>query len=276
MQLPFCKMHGLGNDFVVFDFIDQKQELTTEQIRFVADRHFGVGCDQLLIVEKPNSPENDVLYRIYNADGDEVEQCGNGARCIAVYLREKRGIKKPAISAETQKGVIHLYNEAYGHVRVDMGVPDFSLEGIGLNTDSQKDKYSVNIDSHTIQFNAASMGNPHAVIEVERLDDYPIENIAPSIQQHPMFKNSVNVGFMQTVDPSHIKLRVYERGVGETLACGTGACAAVVVGRQYQGLEPSVDVTLPGGVLNILWEGDGEKVWMTGPATLVFEGTINL
>ncbi len=269
-------MHGLGNDFVVLDFIDHKQELSSEQIRYIADRNFGIGCDQLLALEKPNSIDNDVLYRIYNADGDEVEQCGNGARCIAVYLREKRGIDKSIISAETQKGVIHLYNEANGHVRVDMGVPDFSTQGIGLNTDSQKNEYLIDVDSQTFDFNAVSMGNPHAVIQVEGLEDYPIASIAAPIQQNALFENSVNVGFMQIVDSSNIKLRVYERGVGETLACGTGACAAVVVGRQYHGLESSVDVTLPGGSLNIQWDGDGEQVWMTGPAKLVFEGKISL
>lgn len=269
-------MHGLGNDFVVLDFLEQAQPLTSEHIRFMADRHFGIGCDQILIIEPATLADADVLYRIYNADGDEVEQCGNGARCIAAYLCERHQVSKDTITAETTTGVIHLYNEDKGHVRVDMGVPDFSPSTIGLNRSQPEDIYSLSIDGHNISMSALSMGNPHAVIAVENTAEYPVTSIAPQIQQDSLFQNGVNVGFMQILDQKTIKLRVFERGVGETLACGTGACAAMVAGRVNFSLEDRVEVRLPGGSLEIQWGGPDQVVWMTGPATFVYEGVITL
>ena len=276
MQLNFTKMHGLGNDFVVLDFLQQAQTLTAQQMRFIADRHFGIGCDQILVIEPSTRPDCDVLYRIYNADGGEVEQCGNGARCIAAYLREQHSFKHSEITAETQKGIIKLFNEADGNVRVDMGVPDFSPSAIGLDVASRSDEYQLALNSGNIVFHAVSMGNPHAVILLDSVDDYPVETNSPEIQQSSLFQHSVNVGYMQIVDKNHIKIRVYERGVGETLACGSGACAAMVTGRQFHGLDDIVDVELLGGTLTISWSGEGQSVSMSGPAAFVYKGTISL
>ncbi len=276
MILNFTKMHGLGNDFVVFDFIQQAISLSPEQIRYAADRHFGIGCDQVLILEDSNLQEADVLYRIYNADGAEVEQCGNGARCIALYLREKHNIIKDVITAETTSGLIHLYTEDNGDIRVDMGMPDFTPANIVLDVTEQAGSYSITINDQELTMSALNMGNPHAVFLVEDIDTCPIETFGPQVQQNSLFPQGVNVGFMQILDQKTIKLRVYERGVGETLACGTGACAAVVAGRVNHGLDEVVSVSLPGGSLDIRWQGLDEVVWMSGPATFVYEGSIRL
>ena len=276
MQLPFCKMHGLGNDFVVLDNIRQPFELSAQQIQHLGDRHFGIGCDQILIVAPATRSDADVAYRIYNADGEEVEQCGNGARCIAEYLYQKHGMDQAVITAETAKGEIHLYREANGLIKIDMGKPDFTPTAIGLQVSQQQPRYRYQGRDAELEFSAVSMGNPHAVIRVEDVAAENVAELGRQLQSSDLFRNSVNVGFLQVHGGAHVSLRVYERGVGETLACGSGACAAVVVGICNHGLERTVKVSLPGGDLTIHWPEDDASVWMTGPATMVYEGTIEL
>ena len=276
MELTFSKMHGLGNDFVVIDATSQPIELTMEQIRFLADRRLGVGCDQVLLVERPRQPEVDFTYRIFNADGGEVEQCGNGARCFARYVRDQGLTRKDHIPVATAAGVITLHIEADGQITVDMGMPIFEPADIPFAADAQAEVYALEVEATQVEVSVISMGNPHAVMRVEQVDKAPIASLGPRIESHARFPRRVNVGFMQVVDRQHIRLRVYERGVGETLACGSGACAAVVVGRQRGWLDDKVTVSLPGGILKIQWSGEGESVLMTGPAVSVFEGRIRL
>ena len=276
MELTFTKMHGLGNDFVVIDATSQPIELTMEQIRFLADRRLGVGCDQVLLVERPRQPEVDFTYRIFNADGGEVEQCGNGARCFARYVRDQGLTRKDHIPVATAAGVITLHIEADGQITVDMGMPIFEPADIPFAADAQAEVYALEVEATQVEVSVISMGNPHAVMRVEQVDKAPIASLGPRIESHARFPRRVNVGFMQVVDRQHIRLRVYERGVGETLACGSGACAAVVVGRQRGWLDDKVTVSLPGGNLKIQWPGEGQSVLMTGPAVSVFEGRIRL
>ncbi len=276
MKTAFVKMHGLGNDFVVIDAMTDHIALSPDQIRFLADRHFGVGCDQLLLLEPPTSEKADVTYRIFNADGGEVEQCGNGARCVAVYLRESHGLDKQEIIAETAKGLIRLYNRPDGQVTVNMGIPRFEPADIPVCFDQRERTYKVKINDLTIEFAALSMGNPHAILEVADVDKAPVGSWGPLIESHELFPERVNVGFMQIIDRDRIRLRVHERGVGETLACGTGACAAVVAGIVNDRLDNVTSVTLPGGELQIAWAGPDQPVMMTGPVTRVFEGVIEL
>ena len=276
MELTFTKMHGLGNDFVVIDATSKPIELTMEQIRFLADRRLGVGCDQVLLVERPRQPEVDFTYRIFNADGGEVEQCGNGARCFARYVRDQGLTRKDHIPVATAAGVITLHVEADGQITVDMGVPIFEPADIPFAADAQAEVYALEVEATQVEVSVISMGNPHAVMRVEQVDKAPIASLGPRIESHARFPRRVNVGFMQVVDRQHIRLRVYERGVGETLACGSGACAAVVVGRQRGWLDDKVTVSLPGGILKIQWSGEGQPVLMTGPAVSVFEGRIRL
>ena len=269
-------MHGLGNDFVVFDAINQDVQLSTTQVRFLADRHFGIGCDQLLLVESPTRSEVDFRYRIFNADGGEVEQCGNGARCFARFVIDQGLTDKHEIPVETSTGVIILHAQANGEITVNMGVPRFEPAEIPFDADTRASHYQLEVDQHTWLIGAVSMGNPHAVLHVTNIDTAPVEELGPQIESHLRFPKRVNVGFMQVVTRNHIRLRVYERGAGETLACGTGACAAVAVGRQQGLLDDTVQVDLPGGSLHIQWPGEGQPVMMTGPATTVFEGVIEL
>jgi diaminopimelate epimerase len=276
MQLNFTKMHGLGNDFVVFDAINQGIDFSTEQIRFLADRHFGIGCDQLLLVERPSKEGVDFRYRIFNADGGEVEQCGNGARCFARFVRDKGLTDKDVIPVQTAGGDIVLTVQADGEVTVDMGVPRFEPAEIPFEAEFRTNHYKLEVEGHRWLIGAVSMGNPHAVLHVTNVDIAPVETLGPAIESHMRFPKRVNVGFMEVVNRGHIRLRVYERGAGETLACGTGACAAVAVGRQQGLLDAKVRVDLPGGSLHIEWEGEGSAVMMTGPATTVFEGVIEL
>lgn len=274
MPLKFTKMHGLGNDFVVFDAINQDVELSTEQVRRIADRRFGVGCDQLLLVEAAQQPGVDFRYRIFNADGSEVQQCGNGARCFARFVCDKGLTDKDAIVVETASGIITLYIEADGQVRVNMGRPDFRPASLPFSVDGERLRYELAVGDESVTVGAVSMGNPHAVLQVEDVLRAPVERLGPQLESHPLFPERVNVGFMQMVDKTHLRLRVYERGAAETLACGTGACAAMAVGRRWGLLDDEVRVSLPGGDLLIRWAGEGEELWMTGPATTVFEGTI--
>ncbi len=276
MELTFTKMHGLGNDFVVIDATREPVELTPEQIRFIADRHFGVGCDQLLLVAPPPSPDLDFTYRIFNADGGEVEQCGNGARCFAVFVREKGLTDRDVIRVATAGGPIELKVEPDGQVTVDMGAPRFEPEAIPFVAEERADVYSLAADGQTLEASVLSMGNPHAVLRVDDVESAPVSELGPKLEHHPRFPNRANIGFMQVVDRGHIRLRVWERGSGETLACGTGACAAVVAGRQRGWLDDKVTVSLPGGDLVIRWAGEGEPVMMTGPAVSVFEGRMKL
>lgn len=276
MQLNFTKMQGIGNDFVVLDARQQAMTLDTETIQQIADRRFGIGCDQILLLEKPANARADVRYRIFNADGSEVEQCGNGARCIARYLHANDLEDKAEIVAETGSGLITLYIELEEQVRVNMGVPRFEPADIPLAVSERAELYHVSLEQGEFPFRAVSMGNPHAVLESGDVDTVPVTVIAPLIQAHSLFPAGVNVGFMQIQDRQHIRLRVYERGAGETLACGTGACAAVVSGIQAGLLDECVNVDLPGGRLQIQWAGGDTPVWMTGPAEFVFRGSIDL
>ena len=269
-RIKFSKMHGLGNDFVVIDAITQEIHLSPEQIRFIADRHFGIGCDQVLLVGKPLTQEADFGYRIFNADG------GNGARCFAHFVHDQGLSNKDEIAVETKTGIIYPRFEKDGRITVNMGAPRFDPASLPFDADGPKPTYHINHQGEEITIGAVSMGNPHAVYRVRELDMAPVKLLGPAISTHPSFPNGVNVGFMQIVSRDHIRLRVYERGAGETLACGTGACAAMVIGRSWGELDDTVKVDLPGGQLLIRWLGDNQPVWMTGPATHVFEGTIEL
>ncbi len=276
MAINFTKMHGLGNDFVVLDAIHQDIDLSSGQVRRLADRRFGIGCDQLLLVERAQHSGVDFRYRIFNADGSEVQQCGNGARCFARFVRDKGLTDKDTIVVETASGLITLYIEADGQVRVNMGKPDFSPQILPFLAESPQLVYELEIGGELLPIGAVSMGNPHAVMQVEDVDKAPVGELGPKIESHPRFPERVNVGFMQVLDRAAIRLRVYERGAAETLACGTGACAAVAVGRRWGLLGDEVSVSLPGGELTIRWRGEDEDLWMIGPATTVFEGTIEL
>ncbi len=276
MLISFTKMHGLGNDFVVIDAINQSVRLTCEQVRFIADRHFGVGCDQLLLVEPARESGVDFRYRIFNADGDEVEQCGNGARCFARFVRDHGLSEKNEIRVETRSGVIVLRVEPDEQITVNMGVPRFEPERIPFQAAARADEYVLELNGDSVTAGVISVGNPHAVLLVEDLDSAPVAGLGAAIESHPRFPQRVNVGFMQVVSREFIRLRVFERGVGETLACGTGACAAMVVARQRGLINDKVTVELPGGELAICWEGEGRPVMMTGPANRVFEGQIEL
>lgn len=276
MKLRFSKMHGLGNDFVVIDAIRQRVDLTPDQVRFLADRHFGVGCDQLLVVERAQQPGVDFRYRIFNADGGEVEQCGNGARCFVRFVREQGLTDKREIRVETKSGVITLTAADEINVTVNMGVPVFEPARIPFQSDSDAFVQPLDVAGSAVPITAVSMGNPHAVQVVADVDRAPVAQQGPLIESHPRFPARVNAGFMQVVDAHHIRLRVYERGAGETLACGTGACAAVVAGIVRNLLESPVRVSTRGGELNIAWAGEGQPVLMTGPAVTVFEADIHL
>jgi len=276
MILKFTKMHGAGNDFVVLDGVHQRIQLTPEQLRLLADRHFGVGCDQILLVETTKSPDADFRYRIFNADGGEVEQCGNGARCFVRFVHDQGLTHKREIVVETKGGLISPRLEEDGRVTVNMGAPIFEAARIPFNTHSDAIIQPLEVDGETVQITAVSMGNPHAVQVVADVELAPVVAQGALIEYHPQFPKRVNAGFMQVMNRDHIKLRVYERGAGETLSCGTGACAAVVTGIKRGLLDDRVQVATKGGMLNITWAGDGAPVLMTGPAISVFTGEINL
>jgi len=276
MQLNFTKMHGLGNDFVVIDAIRQSVKLTAEQYRFIANRHLGIGCDQILLVEAPQSSDVDFRYRIFNADGGEVEQCGNGARCFARFVLDKGLTRKNVIQVETNTGKIELSMLADGQVTVNMGLARLNPVDIPFIADAQSTSYALDVDGKQVDIGAVSLGNPHAVLLVDDVDSAPVASMGPLIEHHQRFPQRVNVGFMQILDRENIRLRVWERGAGETLACGTGACAAVVCGIIRGWLEPQVVVHLTHGKLMISWQAVDKAVFLTGPAESVFEGTIQL
>jgi diaminopimelate epimerase len=269
-------MHGLGNDFVVFDAIRHRLDLTPERVRRLADRHFGVGCDQVLLVERPSRAGVDFRYRIFNADGGEVEQCGNGARCFVQFVRERGLTDKSEIVVETAAGVIVPRLEADGEVTVNMGVPEFEPARVPFEAAARAPTYRLAVDGATVEVSVLALGNPHAVQIVSDVERAPVRSQGPLIERHPSFPKRVNAGFMQIVDRGHVRLRVWERGAGETLACGSGACAAAVAGRLRGLLDATVEMSLTGGRLRIRWDGEGQPVWMTGPAVTVYEGTIDL
>ena len=276
MKIKFTKMHGLGNDFVVLDATAAPMVLTAAQLRFIADRHFGVGCDQLLVVEPARTPDTDFQYRIFNADGGEVEQCGNGARCFVRFVHDRGLTAKRVIRVGTLGGVIELRLEADGQVTVNMGVPQFEPARIPFDAPAAAPLYDLVVAEKTIKINVLSMGNPHAVQLVADVDTAPVTTQGPLIEVHPRFPQRVNAGYLQVLDRAHVRLRVYERGAGETLACGTGACAAVVSGILRGLLDARVTVATRGGDLVIVWAGAGQPVLMTGPAVHVFDGEIEV
>jgi diaminopimelate epimerase len=275
MRIDFLKMQGLGNDFLVFDAAANIR-LDSGTLRALADRHTGVGFDQALMLESPRDPDSRVFYRVFNSDGSEVEQCGNGARCIAALLYDRAPEMGRELTMGSTGGTIRARVRDDGLVSVDMGVPNFEPSAIPFDVPKRCESYSLNVEGTEFEVGAVSMGNPHAVLRVADTKSAPVERIGLNIERHERFPNRANVGFMQVIDPEHIALRVFERGVGETLACGTGACAAVAVGRERGWLEQEVRVDLPGGTAMVAWPGAGQSIWLTGPATTVFKGSIDL
>ena len=276
MHIRFTKMQGIGNDFIVIDGYSQSIQLSAAQIRQLADRHFGVGCDQLLLVEKPINQAADFRYRIFNADGGEVEQCGNGARCFVRFVYEKKLTEKTLICVETANGLIYPKLEDNGLVTVNMGIPQFDPAQIPFITEAASLTYELNINHEKVEISVVSMGNPHAVQIVADIDIAPVKTQGALIENHQSFPQRVNAGFMQILSTHEIRLRVFERGTGETLACGTGACAAAVAGIRLNKILSPVTVLMQGGTLSISWEGNSSPVMMTGPAESVFDGEINI
>ena len=273
MKLRFTKMNGLGNDFVVAEWPRGVPLPSPERIRAWADRRRGIGFDQLLLLEPETPPDAAASYRIYNADGGEVEQCGNGVRCLASFLAPSVGGQ---MTLASPAGMIAARVDAQGSVSVDLGGPRFSPESLPFAASEERDRYRLTLPHGAVEFGAVSMGNPHIVIDVDSVDSAPVGILGQELATHPAFPNGVNVGFMQRENRERIKLRVFERGVGETLACGTGAAAAVAVGRRWGELESTVEVELPGGALTVSWQGPGSSLWQTGPATPVYEGEIEI
>ncbi|WP_236208233.1 diaminopimelate epimerase [Pseudomonas tohonis] len=276
MLLRFTKMHGLGNDFMVLDLVSQHAHIQPKHAKQWGDRNTGIGFDQLLIVEAPTNPDVDFRYRIFNADGSEVEQCGNGARCFARFVLDKRLTVKKQIRVETRSGIIELDVRADGQVRVDMGPPRLAPQQIPFVADAEALSYAVEVDGRQVGLAALSMGNPHAVLRVEDIDKAPVHELGPKIEHHPRFPQRVNVGFLQVIDRHQARLRVWERGAGETQACGTGACAAAVAAIRQGWMDSPVQLELPGGKLSIEWAGPDQSVMMTGPAVRVYEGQVRL
>jgi len=273
MRLSFTKMHGLGNDFIVFEAPAGSELPSPDVLRRLADRRTGIGFDQALVLMPPQGG-SDVFYRIFNADGSEVEQCGNGARCIASLVARRLG--KQQVRMDCPGGQINGMLRDDGLVSVDMGVPDFSPASLPFEASREADVYPLRVGEKELQIGTVSMGNPHAVMQVPSVAAAPVDTLGPAVENHSRFPKRTNVGFMEVVSPTHIKLRVFERGVGETQACGTGACAAVAVGRRWGLLQEEVQVDAPGGRMIVRWPGPGQSLWMTGPAVAVFEGTVEV
>ena len=277
MRLAFTKMHGVGNDFIVFDATGPGDVPSSAELRRLSDRRTGIGFDQALVLEPPRRAGTDVHYRIFNADGSEVEQCGNGARCIArlVATRRHAALDRP-LTMDSPGGVVQARLRPDGLVSVAMGVPDFTPASLPFTAAEPAPTYHLDTDAGPVEFGAVSIGNPHAVIRVREAARAPVDTVGPAVENHPRFPRRVNVGFLEIVAPDHVRLRVFERGVGETRACGTGACAAVAVGRRHGLLDENVRVDLPGGRLDIQWAGPGEPIWMTGPAERAYEGEVKI
>jgi len=276
MTIEFTKMHGIGNDFVVIDAINQSIDLSEDQIRQLANRHFGVGCDQLLLIEEADRDDAEFRYRVFNADGGEVEQCGNGARCFAHFVKQHGMTQSSRIPVQVATGLIHLTIEDDDRVSVDMGVPDFEPESLPFEAEGAPEYHVLMVNDEKYAIGAVSIGNPHAVLLVESVESAPVATLGSLIESNERFAQRVNVGFMEIVDRGHIRLRVFERGAGETLACGTGACAAAAIGIRNSLLDENVQVELRGGDLTINWSGEGSALFMTGPAETVYEGQIEL
>jgi diaminopimelate epimerase len=277
MQLEFTKMHGLGNDFIVFDAPKDGWLPSAAQWRAMSARHTGIGFDQALVLEPARRAGTDVYYRIFNADGGEVEQCGNGVRCLASFLhRRGRLVNKPEIVLDSPGGLIRAQVHDANLISVDMGVPNFDPKSLPFEASAEAHVYPLAVAGTEVEIGAVSMGNPHAVLTVASVASAPVDRLGPAIERHPRFPKRVNVGFMEIIDKSHIKLRVFERGVGETLACGTGACAAVAVGRRHGRLDATVEVELPGGKLEITFGAPGEHIWMKGPTAVSFTGRVEI
>ena len=276
MRIEFSKMQGLGNDFFVFDAPAAGTHLDRDTVRALADRRTGVGFDQALMLETPQDSNNRVFYRIFNSDGSEVEQCGNGARCIAALLHARAPQLGRELAMESKGGIVRARVLEDGLVSVDLGVPNFDPVSLPMEAPAEASAYTLDVGGGTVEFGAVSIGNPHVVIPVPDLNSAPVARLGPAIERHRLFPRGTNVGFMQIVNRGHIRLRVFERGVGETLACGTGACAAVAVGRSRGLLEADVRVDLPGGRAQVSWPGSGQPVWLSGPATIVFSGMIEI
>jgi diaminopimelate epimerase len=276
MQLEFTKMHGAGNDVIVFDAPPDGGLPSAAQWRALADRHKGIGFDQAMVIEPPRRDGTQAYYRIFNADGGEVEQCGNGVRCVASYLLLRGDVKNGEIMLDSPAGLIRARIHEAGLVSVDMGAPNFDPKALPFEASAEAHVYPLQVAGTEVEIGAVSMGNPHAVLTVSSAASAPVDRLGPAIEKHPRFPRRVNVGFMEIVDRSHIRLRVYERGAGETLACGTGACAAVAVGRRHGRLDTTVEVQVPGGQLEITWNGPGEHIWMKGPAAVSFTGRVEI
>jgi diaminopimelate epimerase len=276
MRIEFLKMQGLGNDFLVFDAPAADAHLSSSRLRALADRRTGIGFDQALMLENPRDASSRVFYRVFNADGTEVEQCGNGARCVAALLYARAPELGREFAMGSLGGVVRARVGDDGMVSVDMGAPDFDPRSLPMDAAAEAPRYSLHVDGVDLDVGAVSMGNPHAVLQVPDVKTAPLERFGPSIENHARFPRRTNVGFMQIVDRGHIRLRVHERGVGETLACGTGACAAVAVGRRHGLLDDDVRVDLPGGTARVFWAAAGEHLWLTGPTATVFSGSIDI
>jgi diaminopimelate epimerase len=275
MRIEFVKMQGLGNDFIVFDAPTADFHPSKNRLRALADRHTGVGFDQALLLGTPRDAHSRVFYRIFNSDGTEVEQCGNGARCIAALLYARAPHLGRDLKMDSTGGMVSAHVKDDGLVSVDMGVPNFDPRALPMHAETEADFYTLNVAGTDFEIGAVSMGNPHVVLEVADVKTAPVEQIGPSIEHHPRFPKRTNVGFMQILARNHLRLRVYERGAGETLACGTGACAAVAVGRRRGRLDAEVRVELPGGSATVCSANDA-SLWLTGPATTVFTGSIDI
>jgi diaminopimelate epimerase len=276
MRLDFTKMHGLGNDFIVLDAATPAAVPAAADLRRLSDRRTGIGFDQALVLEPPRRAGTDVYYRIFNADGSEVEQCGNGARCVARLVASRRGEFERTLQLDSPGGMVQARLRRDGQVSVAMGVPDFEPSALPFQAPATAATYRLDTSAGPLEIAAVSIGNPHAVLRVPRVADAPVDSIGPAVENHPRFPRRVNVGFLEIVAPDHVRLRVFERGVGETQACGTGACAAVAVGRRHGPLAEEVNVDVPGGRLVVRWPGPGEPIWLTGPAETAFTGQVEL
>ena len=276
MRFAFTKMHGLGNDFIVFDAAHPDALPAADQLRALADRHTGIGFDQALVLEAPRRPGTDVYYRVFNADGGEVEQCGNGARCVAALIARRLGRGPGALVLDSAAGLVRARTRRDQQVSVAIGVPDFDPSSLPFSAETEAAAYALDVDGETLEIGAVSIGNPHAVLRVASVADAPVDRLGPGVENHRRFPRRTNVEFLEVVTASHVRLRVHERGVGETRACGTGACGAVAVGRRRGWLQPEVAVDVPGGRLAVEWQGEGEPIWLTGPTATVFEGHTEL
>jgi diaminopimelate epimerase len=276
MRIDFTKMHGVGNDFVVIDAPADPAHLAPPVLRALADRRTGIGFDQALLLGRARHAEASIAYRIFNSDGDEVEQCGNGARCIAALLHHRGASRGGALTLESPAGLVRARVEAEGLVAVDMGVPNFDPAALPFEAAQPADSYALTVEGRVLEIAVVSMGNPHAVLRVPAVDEAPVATLGPAIEHHARFPRRVNVGFLELLSPAEVRLRVYERGAGETPSCGTGACAAVAVGRRRGWLEREVQVRVRGGALRVNWAGPGEHAWLTGPTAISFAGHVEV